>query len=34
VTCTGDESIQLNDEEGEGKKDNVLMPPSLNPKFY
>ena len=33
VTCTGDESIQINDDDGieEGE---VMMPPSLNPKFF
>jgi hypothetical protein len=33
VTCTGDESVQI--EEDDGPEDtNVLMPPSLNPEFY
>lgn len=33
VTCTGDESIQIEDDDGP-EDTNVLMPPSLNPKFY
>lgn len=33
VTCTGDESVQI--EEDDGPEDsNVLMPPSLNPRFF
>jgi hypothetical protein len=33
VTCTGDESVQI--EEDDGPEDsNVLMPPSLNPQFF
>ena len=33
VTCTGDESVPI--EEDDGPEDsNVLMPPSLNPKFF
>ena len=33
VTCTGDESEQIEDDDGP-EDTNVLMPPSLNPKFY
>ena len=33
VTCTGDESVQIEDDDGP-EDTNVLMPPSLNPKFF
>ena len=33
VTCTGDESVQIDDDDGP-EDTNVLMPPSLNPKFF
>lgn len=33
VTCTGDESVQIEEDDGAEDPD-VLMPPSLNPKFY
>ena len=34
VTCTGDEAIQMEDDEAEVEDTDVLMPPSLNPEFY
>jgi hypothetical protein len=27
VVCTGDEQVQIEDDDGEDKTDNVLMPP-------
>ena len=33
VTCTGDESVQIEDDDGPEDTD-VLMPPSLNPMFF
>jgi len=33
VTCTGDESVQIEDDDGP-EDTNILMPPSLNPKFF
>lgn len=34
VTCTGDEAIQIDDDTAEVEDADILMPPSLNPKFY
>ena len=34
VTCTGDEAIQITDDTNEIEDTEILMPPSLNPKFY
>ena len=34
VAATGDEQVQINEDDGVGGNDNVMMPPQLNPKFY
>lgn len=34
VACSGDEQIQLSEDDGVGGADDVIMPPQLNPKFY
>lgn len=34
VSCTGDDQIQMPDEDENEQNDNVLMPPQLNPKYY
>jgi hypothetical protein len=34
VACTGDEQVQIEEDSGETKDINVMMPPQLNPKFY
>jgi hypothetical protein len=33
VCCQGDEPIQINDDDG-ADDSNIMMPPSLNPKFH
>lgn len=33
VTCTGDESVPIDEDDGP-EDTNILMPPSLNPKFF
>ena len=34
VVCTGDEQVQITDEDGMEEDTNIMMPPQLNPKFY
>ena len=34
VACTGDEQVQINDQEESDDDAVVMMSPSLNPKFY
>ena len=34
VACSGDEQVQIEEDDGVEGDDNVLMPPQLNPKFY
>ena len=34
VTCTGDESVQIEDDTSMAEDPDVMMSPSLNPKFY
>ena len=34
VAATGDEQIQITEDDDNAKEDEILMPPQLNPKFY
>lgn len=34
VTCTGDEQVEIKEDDSGAEKDDVMMPPQLNPKFY
>lgn len=34
VTCTGDESIKIEEDDEAEEDTEILMPPSLNPIFY
>lgn len=34
ITCTGDEAIQITEDNAETEDTDILMPPSLNPTFY
>ena len=34
VAASGDEQVEITEEEGPGDERNVMMPPQLNPKFY
>ena len=34
VAASGDEQVQINEDDDGANDDNVMMPPQLNPKFY
>lgn len=34
VTCTGDEPVEIKIDDSGHENGNIMMPPSLNPKFY